>query len=275
MVLCSPSILDGEWKINTLLFSRDILYELAYVGELPLPSPIVTNKREREDDSPVSATGTTGTSDSSPSLSFSDAPPSESRTIAGSRRVSAVHLGVSDVPQTTYSSTIPSAALAENGATNESPPEMQLFSLPMYSDELGRLPLHGQLKFSARPLPDAQSMDWFSPQPGPVEPSAAEVPGMPMNTQFMQPDYYDYSFGGSRTEPSSATDNPRVSAAPYRSAFPLNGVGVYGSSSSSLPSHPRHQVGSNLDPNINEINIPLSLDNDTFAMWSNTPSGFE
>ncbi|KAF9064495.1 fungal-specific transcription factor domain-containing protein [Rhodocollybia butyracea] len=237
----------------------DILYELASVGELPLPSPINTNKRERED---VPATGS---SDSSPPLRFSDALPPEPRTTAGSRRVSAAHNGA---PKNAYS-TAPSVAQIENRVVDETPP----LSLPMYSNELGRLPLHGQLEFSARPLPAAQPMDWYNPQPGPVEPSAPEVPGMTMNPHFVQPRFYDYSFGSGRP----TADHQSVPAVPYRSAFPVNGT--EGPGSSSLPGHPRHprpdQVISNPYPTINELNFPMSMDSDTFAMWSNTPSGFE
>ncbi|TFK44159.1 fungal-specific transcription factor domain-containing protein [Crucibulum laeve] len=97
----------------------DILIELAFAGDLSIPNsqPILpTNKkRQRSDDEPSSSPSTTSTS-------VSDEP----RSIAGSRRVS--------VTLSQQSPTVPAEPLN--------------FSLPMYSNELGRLPIYGQFNFS-------------------------------------------------------------------------------------------------------------------------------
>ncbi|KIP05402.1 hypothetical protein PHLGIDRAFT_60579, partial [Phlebiopsis gigantea 11061_1 CR5-6] len=65
----------------------DIMYELASVGNLPLPrvSPPATNKRDRDSDTASDASPAADSSAASSPASFSD----EARHIAGSRRVSA------------------------------------------------------------------------------------------------------------------------------------------------------------------------------------------
>ncbi|KAK7024381.1 Gypsy retrotransposon integrase-like protein 1 [Paramarasmius palmivorus] len=144
---------------------RDILYELASVGDLPLPkSSPASQKRERDSDSPRSSAG-----DNSPVASgvhtsgdMSDATPAPgSRTIAGSRRAAMKSPAASS---TSSANTPPPSAGTQDGQ-----PPHQLFSLPMYSDELGRLPLHGQLNYtSQRSAGEAGAMDaggyWFTPQ---------------------------------------------------------------------------------------------------------------
>ncbi|KAH9484876.1 ABC-transporter-regulating transcription factor [Psilocybe cubensis] len=99
----------------------DILTELAYAGHMSISmkkSDAIKNGRKRNRDA---AEQTTSTSTSLPSSS------NEARPIAGNRRVSESQSPPS-VPQT--------------------PPETALFSLPMYSNELGRLPVYGQFNFS-------------------------------------------------------------------------------------------------------------------------------
>ncbi|KAL0564764.1 Gypsy retrotransposon integrase-like protein 1 [Marasmius crinis-equi] len=106
--------IENRWHAAGRLW--DVLYELASVGELPLPqgSPPASNKRERDADSPISAKPLEG---GPQSLDH------EHRSIAGSKR--AMKSGNS--PKST---------------------QQHLSSLPMYSDELGRLPVHGQLGYT-------------------------------------------------------------------------------------------------------------------------------
>ncbi|KAK1235053.1 Gypsy retrotransposon integrase-like protein 1 [Marasmius sp. AFHP31] len=105
--------IETRWHAAGRLW--DVLYELASVGELPLPqtSPAATNKRGRDEDSPISATKV---SEGGRSQSVDH----EHRNIAGSRR-----------------------AMKTSGS-GSSPQAVQQPSLPMYSDELGRLPVYGQ-----------------------------------------------------------------------------------------------------------------------------------
>uniref|UniRef100_A0A0W0EU63 Transcription factor domain-containing protein n=1 Tax=Moniliophthora roreri TaxID=221103 RepID=A0A0W0EU63_MONRR len=126
--------------------SWDIMYELATVGELPLPksSPNTQNKRERDSDSTISSASSTG--------SPSDVHTSGTRTIASSKRV-AHHRP------------------SESQDMQVSQPEQQLFPLPMYSDDLGRLPLHGQLNYAPRATPESLEAQpaagyWFSGRDG-------------------------------------------------------------------------------------------------------------
>ncbi|KAF8643172.1 hypothetical protein AX16_009214 [Volvariella volvacea WC 439] len=193
---------EGRWHSAGRLW--DILYELASVGELPLPqpSPPSGNKRERGSDSPRSG----ASSCDSPSDSL-DVP----RSIAGTRRVSNRDplVGISDAggigrvasTSSTASSTTAStaaSALGTSGASgagaagtlqpqswpppqaaaqqHPSPQSMQqsaaapvehLFTLPVYSEELGSLPLHGQVQFSPRgQSPLSAPNYWYQPFAG-------------------------------------------------------------------------------------------------------------
>ncbi|KAF8972340.1 fungal-specific transcription factor domain-containing protein [Flammula alnicola] len=167
----------------------DILYELASVGELPLPqrSPPSTNKRERGSETPMSSTA----SESSMSVDHSDMP----RNIAGSRRVNkeSTFFGQSkaanqsqDYPQPQHHSHPVAQSSAQHQPSMQRPsqsqieaeqsampplphPPVQYFALPVYSNELGRLPLHGQVAFSAQahtpasqpPQPPPQTNYWY------------------------------------------------------------------------------------------------------------------
>ncbi|KAL4064599.1 fungal-specific transcription factor domain-containing protein [Scleroderma citrinum] len=109
---------EKRWHIAGRLW--DILYELASVGDLPPPQPSPTGgvKRDRDSD---------GGSPCSTLVSFSPSPTQSHdgpRAIAGSRRV---HRGGS-----------PSSRQYPSPVTN----------LPVYSDDLGRLPIHGQVNLS-------------------------------------------------------------------------------------------------------------------------------
>lgn len=138
---------------------RDILYELASVGDLPLPqySPPMTNKRERDAETPISR--------SSADLSSPSPPESMPRSIAGSRRVhkenseraAALRHGassdrISSCDQPSHGvDRSPSQAQIKHEVGPAPPPHIpvQYYSLPVYSNELGRLPLHGQVAFSS------------------------------------------------------------------------------------------------------------------------------
>ncbi|KIK66923.1 hypothetical protein GYMLUDRAFT_239127 [Collybiopsis luxurians FD-317 M1] len=310
----------------------DILYELASVGELPLPagSPISNHKRERSADSPIPLP------DGSPSLDV----PVGSRTIAGSRRVSAATSINADMakvgpstpsPASMASFSVGDGTISSSGlATPLDSPSggMQLFSLPMYSDELGRIPIHGEVNFSMRPPSHVgsnpnpsgpqqpPSIDWFNPPPAPpshphADPSGQGMHGLGMNSEFMQSDFYEYSpFAGGGGVPgvpgpsassSSMGMNGGSSVPSFRNAFPqqqqqqpsmrhsdthmqaqahghgqgrgLDSIGVEGMMGSGRDGVQGSSAGGG--GGMADAMMPLSLDNDTFAMWSNTPSGFE
>lgn len=255
-----------------MMLIRDILYELASVGELPLPnaSPTATNKRERGAESPMSSAET---SEGSPCLSLSDAPVSpDSRSIAGSRRVSAATSGNFDFLKSTATATssLHHTAAGESALSTDSSPRMQLFSLPVYSNELGRLPLYGQVNFSARPHPNSQPLDWCPPHR--AGSSSSNVPETVTHSQYIPPEYYNYGHNESGAAPPT---NSAVHDSMLYHNGPLNDTAGHGLSSVAAYSGDLLHPSDGLLSSRNSVNMPMSLDNDTFAMWSNAPSGFE
>ncbi|KAF5342022.1 hypothetical protein D9611_002055 [Ephemerocybe angulata] len=150
----------------------DILYELASVGDLPLPqpSPPTTQKREREGEEETPSTSPEVKQD----LSLPDGP----RQIAGSKRVTNVsqqrllHGPVASAPVQVHDIDHPQPMQVQRasdvGAALNSQ-QQQYFTLPVYSDELGRLPLHGQIEFSSpQQGMNQQQQYWYGgSQPGP------------------------------------------------------------------------------------------------------------
>jgi hypothetical protein len=132
---------------------RDVLYELASVGDLPLPvaSPS-TAKRERDSDSPVSLQSNTSASTSSRGLPPPPPPPQQQPPPPQQpRRVSlspASLGGSSGTPFVDQLYSHPSDAFAQQQAPPDilsHPAQAQSFAyphLPTHSDELGRVPGH-------------------------------------------------------------------------------------------------------------------------------------
>ncbi|KAJ8087138.1 Gypsy retrotransposon integrase-like protein 1 [Marasmius tenuissimus] len=160
---CMEALRSNETRWHVAGRAWDILYGLASLGELPLPQigPATTNKRGRDEDSPISAT--TISEGSSPRVD------NEHRNIAGSRRA------------------MKASASAPGSTTQTTQQTVSL--LPMYSDELGRLPVYGQhmtTQAEWTQLDDGAGF-WFPPID--VEPlasnefDAAAVPSM-NDTQF-------------------------------------------------------------------------------------------
>ncbi|KAK7466198.1 Gypsy retrotransposon integrase-like protein 1 [Stygiomarasmius scandens] len=239
---------EDRWHSSGRLW--DILFELACVGDLPLPnaSPPVKNKREWGADSPASQ--------SSEGAIVADAP-TEGRAIAGSRRVASSNPS----SQTTKSS--PSSF-----HNPESPSNLQLFSLPMYTDELGRLPLHGQVNFSTRSQPPTQQ----DQQPSTMNGSTASgfwyphnvIPSGQGSMTLSSPNY------PAQQNPVPYYDNSGYSA-PY-----MNG-GDGAATESTSPDLQQYWVaGPQQQPNVvPRANNTGFIDQDTIAMWSNAPTGFE
>lgn len=157
--LLSKGQIYGQIADAIVVVVRDILYELASVGDLPLPqySPPPTNKRERDADTPRSSSS----AGPSPQMLPENIP----RNIAGSRRVnkesseraagmrhggSSDRITSSDQPSHSVEGR-PSRQQIKHEVAPTPPPHVpvQYYSLPVYSNELGRLPLHGQVAFSS------------------------------------------------------------------------------------------------------------------------------
>jgi hypothetical protein len=147
---------------------RDILYELASVGDLPLPQPSPpSNKRERDAESPVPF---------STPPSHTLPPPNDAlRRIAGSRRVSKdlpMSMPPPPLPQLVHRHHTPPQPQDLMPLYSESPAEplhqpplspRQYFALPMYSNELAGLPLHGKVSFLPGEQPLSNQNLWYPP----------------------------------------------------------------------------------------------------------------
>lgn len=210
---------------------RDVLCELASAGDFPLPqpSPAANNKRERDSDSPISVTSATASS--TPSPGQTDAP----RAIAVSRRITPLE---SKMPSATNPTTMPRS---EVPAT---------FSLPMHSDELGRLPLHGQVAFS-----NNTDEFWHST----LGNTTAALPGQSLPTNLTN-----------AINPTSST------------AFPMEHLfyqQMGNDMSTSLNEAPATTQYTGGGPLLNSITPNAQDQNwmgvDTIAMWSNAPTSFE
>ncbi|KAK0480213.1 fungal-specific transcription factor domain-containing protein [Armillaria novae-zelandiae] len=238
--------MESSWHFAGRLW--DILYELASVGDLPLPkaSPTPTNKRERDSDSPRSVTPAGG----SPSSGVTDVP--ATRAIVGSRRISNKE-SVSRKSSKSLSSESSAAQSSPLPAPVTSSSSQQLFSLPMYSDELGRIPLHGQVSFSNQvQAPDSHG--WYAgssshgqvPSDGSGVQSDFSFMSQPFYEQVPPPGYtsthYEYGRNSDMHEMMPIADNTQIRQPP---------------------------------PQIMDSRPQELLDNDTITMWSNAPSGFE
>ncbi|GBE88069.1 predicted protein [Sparassis crispa] len=257
-------VLEPRWHTAGRLW--DILYELATVGDLPLPQPTPpTYKRERDADSPISVS-------SAPSPATSSTVDTAQRTIAGSKRVSrdATSATSAASPMFTQGSrpTVPlppDVNMMSSNAVNTTP-----FDLPIHSDELGRLPLHPGCNApsntnSIMPMNNgwynaASTSTRMSSMPTSLEAgsstSAIGVP--PMDTSLdpaiasmfaMQPNsVYDQMFSALQAPLSPAPQD-------YRSHVAASGM-------------------HDMDPMASMPNGRSYPDN-TLAMWSSAPSGFE
>lgn len=132
------------------------------------------------------------------------------------------------------------------------------FSLPMHSDELARLPLHGQVEFSSNNPPmDATDDFWYS---------TLGNTGAAISEQSRLPNTVD---------PISTT------------AFPMDHT-FYEQMSNGFPTVLNESQGiahSQYDGGAQQVHTFTSnqqqppdqawMDNNTIAMWSNAPTGFE
>ncbi|TFY61087.1 hypothetical protein EVG20_g7194 [Dentipellis fragilis] len=128
---CMRVLKDAESKYESstffislflsLISYRDVLYEIASVGDLPLPqpSPASSSKREREHD-------TDDTNEPSTSTRAASAPGPGPRSIAGSQRASCAN--------SLFRGAEPPAAAAGS--------EYPYAHLPMHTEELGRMPVY-------------------------------------------------------------------------------------------------------------------------------------
>ena len=228
---------------------RHILYELASVGDLPLPQPSHRGgtKRGRNSDSSIPVSRPLSTPEECP------------RTIVGTRRITRKTHSHSQSQQSSQQRPPPSQAL-------------QSYNLPVYSNDLGRLPLHGQVDFPVT-VPTSTSSSsmhlsnmWSSSLSSePQQPAPAPITGH----TFAHGDAYSidnlYSnqisnpfgnFSAQQTHNSTGHGNGSQAAANDLQAF------VDAS------------VASGVEPSMMQTNGMLDVDPATLAMWSSAPTGF-
>ncbi|KAK1220725.1 Gypsy retrotransposon integrase-like protein 1 [Marasmius sp. AFHP31] len=230
---------ENRWHAAGRLW--DILCGLTSVGELPPPqiSSTATNKRARDEDSPNSAT--TVSEGSSPRAD------NEPRNIAGTRRVM-------------RASTSTPGSSTQATQQNVSP-------LPMYSDELGRLPVYGQHMTQAdwAQLDDGAGV-WF-PSMGMVPSTSSAIDGsMTYDNAAVAPGAIPTMNGA-----QFPLDFPTLADAEFFDhlasiSWTTNGMenlssSYYGEGGPN-PSSSSHQPGQ----------APVGVD--ATSMWSETPSGF-
>ncbi|TFK49793.1 hypothetical protein OE88DRAFT_1755750 [Heliocybe sulcata] len=229
----------------------DILCDLASVGDLPLPqpSPAPSGKRERDSDEPLGLGRVSRTS--------SDASYEESgqRAFAGTRRVTKEQSVTMTSPVAGPSSAGPSssAIFPPQNAMGDS-----VFTLPIHSDELGRLPLHPN--FGAQTVaptstmatigqqPPSSTGGWYRDEGVLSRPSGSSTPMGPPSTMGAMPSMLQMDPMMFDSAMSSydlyAQGNP-----PPQYAAPM-------------------QYGDMMAP-------PMFANEDTINMWSNAPTGFE
>lgn len=355
---------------------RDIIYELAAVGDLPLPqpSPPTSNKRERNADEPISSS-----IPSEASKATSPAgQPSDTRAMAGNSRLhkdSSISKPMDQqYPRSSQSpeqgstvSQVPSPSQHGSGLQSRQQSQTQLneeqassmpssvplvaqyYTLPVYSNDLGRLPIHGQLSFAEQAraqlqppqpphkptqfwtlpgadsvnvgegssmgtgvVPTQMSMGYTSQQAGPSTPAGHFSPGYnPMSEMSTMAPGPQRGYGGDaaalaagmmfdtlaythnqqaqQREQHQHQQQQQQQQAHHQSIYgigPMDPSGLMpGSATMQPPGSYRTRTGGGLEqqqqtmagqqqpmPNIGYTGF---VDNDTMAMWTNAPTGFE
>lgn len=249
---------------------RDILYELASVGELPLPqpSPTPSNKRDRDSDGPATPSTTASDSPTSPIVD-------EQRHFAGTKRVFDAHKRQEPF-RTTLSSSLTSMNL--NGSVDPASSVMEHFYTTSVVGDPGQPQTAMYSAQDSVPSQQYYPQQYMVPgassfQPGlsPVPPHASQLPGMnshggqpldmaPMfSMQSMMYDQVLSNLSASLMQPStnSATQQPD-SAAEARYSVPRE---------------------ENMEVLMSSLGIdafaPDMTDNGMLSMWSAAPNGFE
>lgn len=245
------------------------------VGDLPLPeaSPNLSNKRERDSDSPLSA-----------EASSTNTPPAEgSRVIAGSRRVSGAR-----------------KAMQRQTSAQEHPVQPKNeFQLPVHTHDLGKMPLHRISEYSTGVghslMGQGQVGQLNQEQPLQrhwVDPSAfgylnvpiiaPTVPPMPANVDSagtslfsIDPLVYDdmmAKFGGDLYASAIASGSGGQTFGNFLGGgFGLSSLaqGQPGPQPQTQQQQPNQSMMMNMAGNDTLANP------DTLAMWTNAPNGFE
>lgn len=223
------------------------------MGDLPLPqpSPQGGTKRERDSDSPTLPSRPVSTPKEGP------------RTIAGTRRISREVHSQSQQPR-------PQHPLPSH------PPPAQLYNLPVYTNDLGRLPLHGQVNFAMTGSTTSTSSGsvhpsnmWFS--------SLSDGTQPPTNPASPPVTAHGFAQGGAYSLDDLFMDQIPIPFGGFSGQQPHSSVGHGGGShaaANDLQAFMDAASASGVQPSMMQTNEMLDVDPDTIAMWSSAPTGF-
>lgn len=277
----------------------DILFELASVGDLPLPnlSPQPTNKRDRDISNTISTRSSSSDSASQSSQGVSD---DWSRNIATNRRVASN----SSRPTSSHSQQQQQQQSSQSIHPMHYAQQQQYpFTLPVYSDELSQLPIHSNTEMPAG--------TWPSHVPHQYDATASQQQSYPLQntSQFWSPTLplsgnvssdanlnmdgaplFDETFYDqlATAYPAAFGDEGAVIAPPVNHGFMPNNIGLVGGRGNSLSdrSDPRnrgplmqatdaHHQRQRQAEHQGQQQQAAMLDSDAMAMWSNAPTGVE
>jgi hypothetical protein len=137
-------------------------------------------------------------------------------------------------------------------------PQSATFSLPLHSDELGRLPLHGQVQFSNNnnPSMDATDQFWLSALGETAQSNPTSAPNVAAVDPAASAFPMEYVFYEQMDNNLLSASNPPQDTAQGQ----FSGIG-----------HPMAAPASNQQ----QFPGQAWTNSDTIAMWSNAPTGFE
>lgn len=253
------------------------MYELASMGDLPLPqaSPPATNKRERDSEDPSEAA-----SPSTSSSGTASTPSDEPRHIAGSKRVShSQHQQQLPPPQQhqqQFSPILPGSSGGDAFAPMRAPTTLgDTFSLPVHTDELGRLPLHPtadpSLAYGNTGWSDFGSLPPAPPPNGPpniaMQQMAPPDVSMAPQTMSMDPMFSSMVY-------DQVISNLSASLAPA-AMMPQHYPSSVDPQRAPLPSENFEQLMQSLGTDGGTVMMPDYAENGALSMWTSAPASFE
>lgn len=261
---------------------RDIMYELASVGDLPLPqpSPIPSHKRDRDDDDPKA-------SDPVPaSETIQPTPAGNPRRFVGAKRVSDAQKARQDQFRSALSSSLSSMHL--NGTSNITSSASESYGPPPSSADAGHAPAYSS---HDQPPVSAINDGYYSailasipPNPAPFDTGVPAMPsgGSPnttMNSQGGQPLGMDPMFSTQSMMYDQVLTNLSASLMQSPSS-PTVQQHEHAAASAQYSSVPPTQDFDGYMASLNgQVLVPdfvsFAADPNALSMWSAAPNGLE
>ncbi|KAH9910329.1 fungal-specific transcription factor domain-containing protein [Epithele typhae] len=253
-------ILEPQWHTAGRLW--DILYELASVGDLPLPqaSPAPSQKRERDSDTPMSTSATPLNAVSPPPPPPPLPPPANAATppVPLSTLWSSTRRQKDGPSLAAQTFAAPVSARA-SAAAPSSEAGSSAFTLPLHTEELGRMPLHPGFSgtYTSNWHQHQHQQQQQQQQRQQQQQQQAHVPFDPrMVTMYTSSGFADMFGGG---EPSAFASGTPAGAG--------SGVGP------DMQAMAAAGAGAGAPPEM--TSEELAFANGTLAMWSSAPHSFE